>query len=97
MKPRFTPRALQDLTAIAEYIVMRNPVAALRVRAAILDSVQNLAAFPHIGRPQAVEGVRKLVTRKYSYLVYYSLDEEADEIVIISIQHAAREREYENV
>jgi toxin ParE1/3/4 len=94
MKLRFTPRATQDLATIADYIVTRNPHAALRVRAAILDSVQNLVAFPHMGRPQAVEDVRKLVTRKYSYLVYYTLDEKAEEINIVTIQHPAREREY---
>ena len=96
MKLRFTLRATQDLAAFADYFVARNPRAALRVRAAIIDSVQNLVVFPHIGRPQAVEGVRKLVTRKYSYLVYYTLDEEAGEIIIITIQHSAQEREYED-
>jgi len=58
--------------------------------------VQNLVVFPHIGRPQDVEGVRKLVTRKYSYLVYYTFDEKADEIIIVTVQHSARDREFEN-
>ena len=44
-----------------------------------------------------LEGVRKLVTRKYSYLVYYSLDRIADEVIVLSIQHHAREREYEDL
>src|SRR2546423_73729 len=96
MKLRFTPRATQDLAAIADYIVSRNPDAALRVRAAILDSVQNLVAFPYIGRPQDVEGVRKLVTRKYPYLVYYTIDAASEEIVVVTIQHPARERDYED-
>jgi plasmid stabilization system protein ParE len=34
MKLRFTPRAAQDLAAIADYIRARNPAAAQRVRAA---------------------------------------------------------------
>jgi hypothetical protein len=38
--------------------------------------------------------VRKLATRQYPYLVYYTLDEEADEVVIVTIQHPAREREH---
>ena len=37
--------------------------------------------------------MRKLVTRRYRYLVYYTADEAAEEIIIITIQHAARERE----
>jgi plasmid stabilization system protein ParE len=39
MKLRFTPRAAQDLASIAAYIRERNPPAALRVRAAILESL----------------------------------------------------------
>ncbi len=93
MKLRFTPRATQDLIDIADYIRARNPSASLRVRAAILDSLQNLILFPEVGRRQTVEGVRKLVTRKYPYLVYYTLDPAAEEIVILTIQHPARERE----
>jgi len=96
MKLRFTPQATQDLIDIADYIRERNPNASLRVRAAILDSLQDLILFPEVGRRQKVEGVRKLVTRKYFYLVYYSLDRSADEIVILAIQHSAREREYED-
>ena len=67
---------------------------ALRPRAAILESLQNLVLFPHIGRQQQVEGVRKLVTRRYPYLVYYTADDEAEEIIILAIQHPAREREH---
>jgi toxin ParE1/3/4 len=66
----------------------------LRVRAAILESLQNLVLFPQVGRQQKVEGVRKLVTRRYPYLVYYSADASAEEIIIITIQHPAREREH---
>ncbi len=68
MKLRFTPRAAEDIAAIADYIHARNPGAARRVRAAILNSLQTLVSFPRVGRAQAVEGVRKLITRRYPYL-----------------------------
>jgi toxin ParE1/3/4 len=58
--------------------------------------VQNLILFPHVGRKQKVEGVRKLVTRKYAYLVYYTVDEVAEEIVILNVKHPARRREHED-
>jgi toxin ParE1/3/4 len=64
------------------------------VRAAILESLQSLALFPHIGRQQKVESVRKLVTRRYAYLVYYTAHDEAEEIIVLAIQHPAREREH---
>ena len=46
MKLCFTPRATQDLVDIADYIRAHNPGAALRVRGAILDSLQNLVLCP---------------------------------------------------
>jgi plasmid stabilization system protein ParE len=97
VKLRFTPRATRELAEIAEYLRTRNPSAALAVRDAILRSLQNLTLFPAIGRPQDVQGVRKLVTPKYRYLVYYMIDEVAEEIAILTIQHPARSREYRNV
>jgi toxin ParE1/3/4 len=97
MKLRFTARATQDLAAIAEYIRARNPAAALRVRTSILNSLELLLAFPELGRRQNVEGVRKLVNSKYPYLLYYSLGEATDEVIVLAIQHAAREREYEDI
>ena len=96
MKLRFTPRATQDLVDIADYIRTRSPAGARRVRGAILDSLKNLVLWPEIGRRQTVEGVRKLVTRRYPYFVYYTVDESAEEIVILTIRHPARERSYED-
>jgi plasmid stabilization system protein ParE len=96
MKLRFTPRAIADLVEIADYIRARSPAAAQRVRGAIYESLQILLLFPHIGRKQRAEGVRKLVTRKYAYLVYYTIDDDADELVILNIKHPARRREHED-
>jgi toxin ParE1/3/4 len=69
MKLRLTPRATQDLTAIGDYIRSKNPTAAVRVRSAILETLQLLIRFPGAGRAQTVEGVRKIVTRRYPYIV----------------------------
>jgi plasmid stabilization system protein ParE len=96
MKLRFTLRAIENIAAIADYIRERNPVASQRVRAAIYASLQDLILFPHIGHLQQTKGVRKFVTRKYRYLVYYTVDEIADEIIILNVRHPAQGREYED-
>jgi addiction module RelE/StbE family toxin len=96
MKLRFTPRATRDLSEIAEFIRAQSPAGAQRVRAAIVESLANLASFPKIGRRQTTEGVRKLVTRKYAYLVYYTIDESSDEVVVLTIRHPARARAFED-
>jgi toxin ParE1/3/4 len=96
MKLRFTPRAARDLTDTAAYLHEHSPAAAKRVRSEILDALQSLVLFPEVGRRQQIEGVRKLVTRRYSYLVYYRFDRAAEEIVVLTIQHHARDRAYED-
>jgi len=84
----------EDLADIADYLHERSPAVARRVRDAILESLQNLASFPHIGRRQNVEHVRRLVVRRYGYLIYYEANESAEEIVILTIRHPSRRREY---
>jgi toxin ParE1/3/4 len=96
MKLRFTPRAIADIEEIADYVRVRNPGAAQRVRAAIYESLQTLILFPHIGRQQKAEGVRKLLTRRFVYFIYYTVDEAAEEIVILNVKHPARRREHED-
>ena len=93
MKLRFTPRAVENIVSIADYL---NPAAAQRVRAAIYESPQNLILFPHAGRLQQTEGVRKFVTRKYAYLVYYTMDDAAEEIVVLDIKPSAQKHEHED-
>lgn len=92
MKLRFTQQAASDLVEIADYIKAENSAAAQRVRAAILETADLICQFPAIGRQQSVEGVRKIAARKYPYLIYYSTV--AEEVVVLAIQHSARERSY---
>jgi plasmid stabilization system protein ParE len=97
MRVLFTTRAARDLIEIADYIRRQNPAAAVRVRASILESLQLLVHFPRAGRRQSVEGVRKLVTRRYPYLIYYTFDQAAGEVVVLTIQHPARDRPYSDI
>jgi toxin ParE1/3/4 len=94
VKLRLTPRAVADIAEIADYINVHNPEAAQRVRSTLYGAMRRLILFPRLGRPQRTEGVRKLVTSRFSYLIYYTLTEHADEIVILSVRHAARQREH---
>ena len=53
-----------------------------------------LLLFPSVGRLQETKGVRKLVTRKYGYLIYYTVNAATEEVVVLSVAHKAREREH---
>lgn len=94
MKLRFTPRAVENLTEIADYLNARNPAAAARVRDVIYDSLKNLLLFPEAGRLQKVDTVRKFVTPRYAYLIYYSVDAAAAEVVVLNVKHPAQDREH---
>jgi toxin ParE1/3/4 len=93
MKLRFSQRANRDIAEIADHIRAQNPYAAERVRTAILDSLQTVILFPRTGRLQTLEGVRKLVVRRYPYLIYYTIDDLAEEVIVLAIQHASRDRD----
>ena len=94
MRLLYTPRAIEDLTEIADYLLPRSPIGAERVRAAIFVTLQTVIDLPHAGRLQTVDGVRKIVVRRYPYLVYYRIDEEVGEIVVLTVQHSARRRPF---
>ena len=96
MKLRFAPRAIENLTAIGDYLHVRDPAASIRVRGSIIESVQILLLFPRAGRRQNLEGVRRMVTRRYRYLIYYTVDEVADELVVVAVKHPAQERKQED-
>ena len=67
------------------------------MRTAILETLRVLVRFPRAGRAQTVEGVRKIVTRRYPYIIYYSVDDAAQEIIIDTIKHPSCVREYRDL
>ena len=97
MKLLLTPRAARNIATIAAEIRELNPAAAVRVRAAIYRGLENLVLFPRAGRRQRTEGVRKLVTRPYPYIIYYTIDEQAGEVVILAVKHPAQRREHQDL
>jgi toxin ParE1/3/4 len=96
MKLRFTPRALENITHIADYLQARSPSAAQRVRDDIYGGLRNLILFPQVGRLQQTESVRKFVTPRFAYLIYYTVDSAAAEIVVLSVKHPAQKREHDD-
>ncbi len=93
MKVRYNAEALREMAAIADYLRPLNPEAGARVRAAIEATVRIILESPWSGRIQDVPGVRKAVTR-HGYLIFYRVDEAAQAIDVLGIQHPARDRPY---
>lgn len=92
MRLRFSRRALEHLTQIRAYIAQHRPLTAELVRGRILESIHSLQDVPRLGRAGPNEGTRELVVPGLPYIIVYSIAANEDELVVLGIFHAARER-----
>lgn len=96
MKARYTPRAVADLAGIADYIRQFSHAGAPRVRDEIPRTIEMLKRFPYSGSRTNTEPARKVVVRRYPHIVYYVVDAERRELVIVTIQHGAQSQPFES-
>jgi toxin ParE1/3/4 len=94
MRVTFDPAARRELDRVFEWIAKDNPRAAFEMIARIEAKVMRLGTpgLANIGRPGFVEGTRELL--EYPYIIVYTVYEERDEIVVISIVHGAQDRKH---
>ena len=86
----FTEDSLSDLEAILGYIRADDPAAAQRFGNALLDYIELLATFPHIGAPvEQRERVRKILHTPIR--IYYRIDETKKVVEILHFWHSARQ------
>ena len=87
----FSNEADADLRGIWDYIAARNEDAALRVKEAILDACDMLAANPTFGhfRRNLTELPVRIHTVMKNYLIIYEPD--TNPLVIVRVLHGARD------
>ena len=93
MKVVIHEAAAADLDNILDWISRDSPRAATELVQRILARINrlNVTGLSHIGRPGLVRGTRELV--EPPYIIVYSIDETANQIVVLAIVHGARDRE----
>ena len=91
MKIRYTRRANAQLNEIHTYIADHDPKAARAVLDWIRRSIGLLVHFPYIYRRIGVEEIRVMPIRRYPYLVFYSVDQGAQEVLILRIRHSSQD------
>jgi plasmid stabilization system protein ParE len=79
----WSPRAIEHLAHLPEYIARDNPSAANRIASALLDAVERLARLPNLGRPGRAVGTRELVVSGTPYIIPYRLRGDRLEIVAV--------------
>ena len=82
----WSPRAIEHLAHLREYIARDNPNAAKRIASALLEAVERLAQLPNLGRPGRVAGTRELVVPGTPYIIPYRL--RGDRLEIVAVFHA---------
>lgn len=86
---RISETALADFKEILEYSWAKFPDTAERFGADVLNHVELLAAFPHVGSSvPGSPGVRLLVHTPI--LIYYRVHEASAVVEILSFRHSAR-------
>jgi toxin ParE1/3/4 len=88
MEIRWQRTALSDLEAIQDYLLERNPPAALRLVSELREAALSLVEHPNRGRPGRVPGTRELVVSGTMYLIPYRVRGEV--IEILRVFHGAR-------
>jgi toxin ParE1/3/4 len=82
----WSPRAIEHLAHLREYIARDNPNAANRIASALLEAVERLAKLPNLGRSGRVAGTRELVVSGTPYVIAYRL--RGDRLEIVGVFHA---------
>lgn len=88
MKIIWTPQAQQDRTAIWDYLIERDSVAALRIDQLFSDAVAKLADFPMLDHVGTVAGTRELTPHRNYRIVY---EVAGDMVWILVVIHTARQ------
>ena len=92
MKVRYSETALRELDEIFVYIHERNRSAAVTVVDRIRRLTSLIGELPLIGHLTDEEGVRMMPVVRYPFLIFYTLNDETNEVVILHVRHAARLR-----
>lgn len=85
----FTPEALADLEQIADHISLDSPSAAVRVRARIRATIENLAFMP-TARAGRIAGTFEKPVRGLPYIIAFELPDKQT-LRVLRIIHGARD------
>ncbi len=98
MRVTWSSRARRELDAQQHYVARDQPAAATRIAARIVAATDRLAAYPLYGRaaPWDVRlRLRELRIAGTPYVVLYTIDTTADEVLIVRVVHGAQLRSSE--
>lgn len=97
MKVSYSRRYLRDFYVIMDYLEALNPAAASRVSGEIDAAIDQLIHFPSSGQATNYGTTRRLVTKRYGYLIYYSVNTASEIVQIQTVTHGRQQRPFDDV
>jgi len=83
MKLIVSARAFGELNEAVDYLLERNPVAAVTLHDQIMTAFKRLTVCPRSGSPTTHPGLRRVVLTDFPYTIYYRPAEGRIEIISI--------------
>ncbi|MEO5338887.1 MAG: type II toxin-antitoxin system RelE/ParE family toxin [Magnetospirillum sp. WYHS-4] len=97
MRVLWSERARRDVARIRDYLLERNPLAAVAVAESLIAAGTALSQLPR-RYPERGEGYREMVVSRYHYIVRYELMPDPEypnrtAVGVLSVWHPAQDRE----
>jgi plasmid stabilization system protein ParE len=90
VRVRYSAPAAAELAELLDYIAERSPQGARKVLIRIRQVERHIGRFPKLGSPTHDPLLRAMLTLPYPYVLLY--EEQAGEVIVHRVRHAARQR-----
>jgi toxin ParE1/3/4 len=85
----WSPRALDDLDQIADYLLQKDPLAARAIVAQLISAGESLSDFPKRGRRSRLVRHRELKVSALPYFLVYRVARER--VIVVQVVHSSRD------
>ncbi|MBX9844507.1 MAG: type II toxin-antitoxin system RelE/ParE family toxin [Xanthobacteraceae bacterium] len=90
MKVRYTTTASRELDQAVEYLLQHAPHVAPAFADSVESAIAELVENPLSAQETEQPGVRRKHIRRFRYALFYSVSQDAGELLVLNIRHAAR-------
>lgn len=84
------PKAISTRDAQLNYIALNNPLAAIEQGDLLAHQVNQLPAYPELGRPGRKQGSRELIIGHTHFVVIYRVKFKEKRIEILRVLHSSQ-------
>jgi len=91
MRVRFTESAARDFNQNVGYLREHAPAVVGDFADSVEKAIDELIEHPYSAQETTYPGVRRKYIRRFRHSIFYVVDQEADELVILYVRHAVRQ------